>query len=324
MNFELPINERTNIQDTIIQGYCKNKCKLRYNYPEVNSACVSKITADSQIEINLSSPTESSPTQSSPTQSSPTTNENNGNTYLSVSFNETKPNPSVSFSGLGYNETEMRIYAPSLHLFNNKRADLEVCIYHDQINGLPEKLLICIPFMKKKSESSTELSESSNVILNMFNSIGGCNSSPKLTTTAFSLNTLLPSKPYFYYKNDKNEHIVCFHTTKKNILPTDFIISIQRPISENTGSLYNNYDLFYSGEQVSENVEDDIYLEVKKIIEDSEKKAEEFTTTIDYNNTEGFTGINDINSILTFSNLINYTLIGCIAYTGYKIFETKK
>jgi hypothetical protein len=315
MNFEPPINDKVNIQDTIIQGYCKNKCKLRYNYPEVNSACVSKISVDSQLENKVSSPTETSPVTSTST-----TNTNaNENNYLSLTFNETKPTPSVSFNGLGYNETEMRVYAPSLHLFNNKRADVEVCIYHQQISGLPEKLLICIPFMKQTATSLATSSESSNLMVNMFNSIGGCSSTPKLTTSAFSLNTLLPSKPYFYYKNDKQEHVVCFHTTKDNILPSDFDISIKRPVVENDGSPYTGYDLFFSGEQVSEKVQDDIYLEVKKIIDDAEKESEEFT--LDFTDTEGFT---TMNNMFTYQHLTNTALILGIAYTGYKIFETKK
>ena len=307
MNFELPINDKVNIQDTIIQGYCKNKCKLRYNYPEVNSACVSKISADSQLENSVSSPTTNRDTNKK------------GNNYLSLTFNEAKPAPSVSFNGLGYNETEMRVYAPSLHLFNNKRADVEVCIYHQQVSGLPEKLLICIPFMKQTETSLATPSESSNLMVNIFNSSGGCSSTPKLTTSTFSLNTLLPSKPYFYYKNDKKEHVVCFHTTKDNILPADFEISIKRPIVKNNGSPYTGYDLFFSGEQVSEKVQDDIYLEVKKIINDSEKESEEFI--VDFTDTEGFT---TMNNMFAYQNLANTALILGIAYTGYKIFETKK
>ena len=318
MNFELPINDSVNIQDTIIQGYCKNKCKLRYNYPEINSACVSKISSDSQLENKASSPTESSPVNSTSTTNTDT-NENN---YLSLTFNETKPTPSVSFNGLGYNETEMRIYAPSLHLFNNKRADIEVCIYHQQVSGLPEKLLICIPFMKQTTKTSRkELSEAAKVIENLMDTAGGCGFTPKIIASAFSLNTLLPSKPYFYYKNDKQEHIVCFHTTKDNIIPSNFDITFKRPVVENNSSPYTDYELFFSGEQVSENVKDDIYLEVKKIIEDAEKESEEFTVNF---TDEGFVTMNDVNSILTYSNLINYSLIGLIAYTGYKIFETKK
>ncbi len=302
MSSDIPINQHTNITDTIIQGYCKNKCKLRYNYPDINAACVMRITPDSQlnIDIDINKNTETSKPQT--------------NTYLSITMDGSKQTPSVSFNGLGYNETEIRIYSPSLHMFNNKRADMEVCIYHKQVGGLPEKLLICVPFMKS-TIATTATNEPSKMIHNIFSSHGGCYNEPKLTTKPFSLNTILPAKPYFYYKNEKKEHVVCFHTTSDNIIPEDVDLSIlNRDIQSSANNSQQNVDLFFSGKQLSERTDDDIYIEYRII--DEEENVEE--------NTEGFTTMKQLNNLVTTKNVICGLLIGGIVFSGYKIITYDK
>jgi len=409
MSSDIPINQNTNITDTIIQGYCKNKCKLRYNYPDVNSACVMRITPDSQLDIStmnddlnypdinalkttdefeqwiqmnlgkdkmdkikswsmeqwnkhknnipkgtsrinqidyydndtkmldhtgklvrikeyvsiLSNKSDDlgklrggEPIKTVETVKIPT------NTYLSITMEDSKPHPSVSLNGLGYNESEMRIYSPSLHLFNNKRADMEVCIYHKQIGGLSEKLLICIPFMKSTGIFTT-MTESSKMISNIFSSQGGCYNEPKLTTSPFTINTILPAKPYFYYKNDKNEHVICFHTTSENIIPSTVDLSIlNRDIKGHANNSQQNVSLFFSGEQVSENVKDDIYVEFKtrQVVED----IKDGSSIESGEEVEGFTTMKRINNMVTIQNIICGLLLGGIFFSGYKIVTSKK
>ena len=410
MSYDIPINQDTNITDTIIQGYCKNKCKLRYNYPEVNAACVMRITPDSNLSMltdigELNYPEIDALTNSKqfrswvkknidktsmmkikrwtsaqykkhknniPKNTSPTEFINyfdkkgtkildhNGklveiyeyisiistkdgelrgrkgskraknketiktptNTYLSITIEDSKPRSSVSFNSLGYNESEIRIYSPSLHLFNNKRADMEVCIYHKQIGGLPEKLLICIPFMKSTSALTT-MTESAKMISNIFSSHGGCYNEPKLTSKPFTLNTILPSKPYFYYKNEKNEHVVCFHTTSENIIPANVDLSIlNRNIQSYTNNSQQSVPLFFSGEQVSENVQDDIYIEFNTVnVEDEDVEDEDVE---DVEDTEGFTTMKQLNNLVTTQNVICGLLLGGIFFSGYKIITSGK
>jgi hypothetical protein len=405
MSSDIPINQNTNITDTIIQGYCKNKCKLRYNYPDVNTACVMRITPDSQLDMltinsGLNYPEINALTSGSDLMAWTTTivgkdrmnkiqiwlekqsikhsdnipkntqilellgkyydkeekmldhngklvtineylrffatkqielergknkqnintepNKQSTNTYLSITIEDSKPHPSVSFNSLGYNESEIRIYSPSLHLFNNKRADMEVCIYHKQIGGLPEKLLICVPFMKSTG-ILTSMTESSKMISNIFSSQGGCYNEPKLTSKPFTLNTILPSKPYFYYKNEKNEHVVCFHTTSENIIPANVDLSIlNRDIQSYTNNSQQSVPLFFSGEQLSENVQDDIYIEFKtNVVEDTEGVE-------DTEDTEGFTTMKQLNNLATIKNIIGGLLLGGIVFSGYKIVTSDK
>jgi len=389
MSSGIPINQQTNITDTLIQGYCKNKCKLRYNYPDVNAACVMIITPDSELDIltpknGLNYPGLNAITTNSDLRNwmNNTLGKNIGgkihswtrtpefkthmksfgrdtpkseivetyndkddaklidhkgnvvrikelllvimkkqeslinpsseqsqqtqiptNTYLSIKLDDLNQTHSVSFNGLGYNENEIRIYSPSLHMFNKKRADMEVCISHKQSGGLPEKLLICVPFMKSTGIVTT-MTEASNMISNIFSSHGGCYKTPKLTSKPFNLNTILPQKPYFYYKNEKKEHIVCFHTTVENIIPSNIDLSIlNREISVDTNTAQQSTNLFFSGEQLSERSDDDIYIEVK---------------------VEGFNTMNRINNLVTAQNIICGLLLGGIVFSGYKIITSGK
>ena len=389
MSSGIPINQQTNITDTLIQGYCKNKCKLRYNYPDVNAACVMIITPDSELDIltpknGLNYPELNAITTvrgvgdwvnktlgidktlktygfiwnsefkthmksfgtgtplsemietyndkdnaklidhkgnvvrikefllvimkkqeslGNPSSEQSQQSQIPKNTYLSIKLDDLNQTHSVSFNGLGYNENEIRIYSPSLHMFNNKRADMEVCISHKQSGGLPEKLLICVPFMKSTGIVTT-MTEASNMISNIFSSHGGCYKTPKLTSKPFNLNTILPQKPYFYYKNEKKEHIVCFHTTVENIIPSNIDLSIlNREISVDTNTAQQSTNLFFSGEQLSERSDDDIYIEVK---------------------VEGFNTMNRINNLVTAQNIICGLLLGGIVFSGYKIITLHK
>jgi hypothetical protein len=163
------------------------------------------------------------------------------------------------------------------------------------------------------------MTESSKMISNIFSSQGGCYNEPKLTSKPFTLNTILPSKPYFYYKNEKNEHVVCFHTTSENIIPANVDLSIlNRDIQSYTNNSQQSVPLFFSGEQLSENVQDDIYIEFKtNVVEDTEGVE-------DTEDTEGFTTMKQLNNLATTKNIICGLLLGGIVFSGYKIITSDK
>lgn len=264
-----------NIENNVIQGYCKNKCRLQYNYPDVNSACVMNVHNDDSDK------------------------------YLSVRLDEVKSQHSVIFNDIGYAEHEIRVYSPSLHLFNGKRAAAEVCIFHSQINGAGSKLIICVPVMKsKKAELSDDTSSCAHII-NMFaETVGGCGDSPKISATGFTPSSFIPRKPYFYYTNDKGEHVVVFHTTPANTISPATSLKMIRS-GRNTGNrVGEQVPLFYSGDQYAEKNKPDVRISARK-----RKTKEGFMVT---------------RSTSDIQLLLSILLLSAIGYSCYRYIRTRK
>ena len=89
-----------------------------------------------------------------------------------------------------------------------------------------------------------------------------------------------------------------------DIIPSNIDLSIlNREISVDTNTAQQSTNLFFSGEQLSERSDDDIYIEVK---------------------VEGFNTMNRINNLVTAQNIICGLLLGGIVFSGYKIITSGK
>jgi carbonic anhydrase len=155
-----------------IKGYCDLKCAYDFNYKESNS-----------------------------------TAKNNGE-LISLTYESTNETP-VLFNQQKYNVTGIYICSPSIHYFNNAiQAPGEIVINHTPISG-GNNLSVGIPFMQ-----STEINTATNTITEIIEAVASNAPSEGLSVnlnmTDFTLNNIVPKKPFFTYtsKEDSTNWIV--------------------------------------------------------------------------------------------------------------------
>jgi carbonic anhydrase len=149
-----------NISLTNITGKCDLKCLYSFNYTSSN--CVVK----------------------------------NMKTYLALSYDSSNVAP-VTYNTNKYNVSQIRIYTPSLHAFNDNRADAEMVIIHTpETSGKP--LIVCIPIRKLNSSTTA-----SNLLTDIIDktATNAPNQGESINTNLdnFTLNTFIPYKPFFSY-----------------------------------------------------------------------------------------------------------------------------
>ncbi len=162
-------NQNINISAKNITGKCDLKCSYAFKYSESNSTA-----KNNGVMIDL--------------------------TYDSRSV------PPVVYNKEKYTVSNIIITSPSLHLFNDISMPGEIIIKHIPIKG-GNHLNVCIPFV-----SSSETSTSSNLITQVIEKVAANapseGDSTNLNISGFSLQNIIPRKPYFAYSADSNDYIV--------------------------------------------------------------------------------------------------------------------
>ena len=125
---------------------------------------------------------------------------NNG-TYISVAY-DVGNTPQVTYNARPYNVKEFRIYSLSAHSYGIRHRKLyaEIVIIHTPVNG-GNNLIVSVPCRGDQNTLSSKGSVLMNSII-----LGTAQNAPDVGETAtlslikpFTLNDVVPSKPYFSY-----------------------------------------------------------------------------------------------------------------------------
>jgi len=198
-------NQNINISQQNVTGPCNSKCAYSFNYPESSS-----------------------------------TAQNNGY-FISLSY-ENSSTPPVTFNAQKYNISTIYLFSPSIHLFNNTTASGEICIEHAPVGG-GSNLNVCIPLT-----SSTNSSTSSNLVSQVIQSVAQNSPSENETTTLnisdFTLNNIVPAKPYYFY-NESSTNWIVFDIMNAIPISNSIITSLNQiikpyPIPTPGSNLYYN------------------------------------------------------------------------------------
>lgn len=116
--------------------------------------------------------------------------------YLSMTH-DAASTPPVHFNAAAYQATHVRLYAPSLHVFSDTRADAELIVVHEPVGG-GRPLLVCVPV------SGRALRGPGGDLLHKLivaASAGAPTEGERTATNVpdFSLNTIVPRRPFFTY-----------------------------------------------------------------------------------------------------------------------------
>lgn len=223
-----------NISQESVKTECSSKCRYIHSYPK--SKCVVQNKGD----------------------------------YLSIQHSDTQ-NPPASYNSINMDISDIRIYTPSLHTYNDKKMDGEMIINH-RGNGNP--LLVCIPIKKvEETAVSTELLKS---IID-FTTTGAPNEgeSVNVNLTNFSLEEFVPKGPFYTYEGtllydscSGTHNYVVYH-------PSDGYIALNSEYFNKLSQITNNHKyniksgplLFYnkSGMNTSSSGDDGIYIDCQPV-----------------------------------------------------------
>lgn len=193
---------------------------------------------------------------------------NKGN-YINIGV-ERMSEPPATFNNEGYSVEGIRIYTPSLHTYSGTTADAELIITHTNSNN-SSYLLICIPISVNNiiNDNSALLSK---IVQEMSKRANSLDEETILKEERFSLNNLVPRKPFFSYggvlpysPNNGNADFIVYNMD--NAIPiNDKIFKQMRNmiISQTTDVYPTNDRLFYNSNGPAKvEINDDIYIDCR-------------------------------------------------------------
>lgn len=161
--------QNINISNQNIKGTCDLKCAYNFKYIESGSTAT-----NAGVMINM--------------------------TYDSGST------PPVTFNTKPFNVERVFIYSPSIHTFNDAKTDGELVIIHTPIYG-GRPLAVGIPLVKSGT-TTTATSLLTQVIDTVATNAPSKGNQTNLNISGFTLDAIVPSKPFYNYSTPKQEWIV--------------------------------------------------------------------------------------------------------------------
>jgi hypothetical protein len=205
---------------------CYEKCLYSFNYPISNYCTVTNI--DQQ--------------------------------YLKLDYNYSTTKTAVTFNNVEYKVSNICIYFPSLHNFNDSPASGEIIIYHDATNG--NKLNVCIPLNVTSGTPCPLLNNIFNEIIS--HQIIDNQPHDLSLDQDYNINSFVNYSPYYYYLDNKTNYVV-YGLNNGILITNDVLTSIKRIITKPYQQLPYMTDLNYNEKGPYNDVGDDIYIDCQPV-----------------------------------------------------------
>ena len=266
-------SQQINISQQNVQGKCDLKCSYNFKYPESN-----------------------------------TTAKNNG-IMISLTYDNSSV-PPVLYNNQKYTVSTIMIFLNSLHLFNNIKSSAEVIIEHVAVSGGP-LLFVSIP-ITNSSESSTSSNLITEIIQSVATNAPSDGDSTNLTLSNFTLQDIVPNKPFYSYTDNGNNNWIVFNITNAIPLNNTTLSTLGNIIQSYPGSALGG-NLYYnsSGPNSTNNIDEGIYISCQPTGSSEEETDVTYiknTTSYDLGNSFG----NMFNNTTVF--IIILILIGCAGF----------
>uniref|UniRef100_A0A6C0E8J7 Alpha-carbonic anhydrase domain-containing protein n=1 Tax=viral metagenome TaxID=1070528 RepID=A0A6C0E8J7_9ZZZZ len=131
----------------------------------------------------------------------------NNDIYVSVSYDK-QSMPPVVFNYQKYNVSTIKIYSPSLHSYDGTKVQGEIIIEHQPVTS-GSVLNVCIPIVQS-SDNSKAGQIVSQIIEKVSANAPSKGNTTKLNLDSFTLQNIIPNKPYFNYTNQAGVNHILF------------------------------------------------------------------------------------------------------------------
>jgi len=193
----------------------------------------------------------------------------NKGSFIRLAFDPQNVAP-VRFNKVKYNCLDARIYHPSLHTFGGKHTPAEIVINH-RSETTAQNLLVCVPVIEDSNKAGTL----DALITQIASNAPRENSETIISMPGFSLNKIVPGKPYYSYTgtlpyapcNGKIDYVVypdTYAVTLSKVALAKLTTVGVSIISAQNYAIHNNSNGYYfnnKGPSPLEGVDDEIYIE---------------------------------------------------------------
>lgn len=219
----------------------------------------------------------------------------NNDIYVSVSYDK-QSMPPVVFNYQKYNVSTIKIYSPSLHLYDGAKVHGEIIIEHQPVTS-GSVLNVCIPIVQS-SDNSKAGQIVSQIIEKVSANAPSKGNTTKLNLDSFTLQNIIPNKPYFNYTNQAGVNHILF--SKLDAIPVNqtLLTSLSKIIKPFQLTIQET-KLFFNSD--GPNTKNDLAKEGIYISCNPTGDSEE-TTNITNNKIYSF----DISTLFNNQNLINF------------------
>jgi len=184
----------------------------------------------------------------------------NNNTMIILSYDKSST-PPVTYNNNKYEVSQIQICAPSFHLFNGTTTESEIMIYHTPILGGKE-LIVCVPIIQSTSSSASSILLT-DIITAVSRGAPKNGDSVNITLTDYTLQNIVPKKPFYTYSTDSNDYIV-FDREFSIGLSTDILTILNSVIKPNV-NIATGTNIFFNsiGPNLFNGSDNDIYISCK-------------------------------------------------------------
>ena len=262
-----------NISGSNVAGKCTNKCIFSFKYPTTS---VTATNYGTQITLNLS----------------------NQSGVPDVKFNTTK-----------YNVQSCQLCSPSVHNYNGNKVDAEFLITHQPISG-GKMLFVWIP-VSLQGINTTATKIISDIVLAVANGAPSVGQNTN-KINEFSLDSIVPSKPFYNYSTDRTENIV-FDIRNAIGIQQFTVDKLKSVIQAPTNTVNAGPQLFVNVQGPSNLSNNDIYIDCQP----TDSSGETLTTSTSSSTTTTET-TNDLMSSPMFIIIVSLLLFLIVVYSIYK------
>ena len=140
----------------------------------------------------------------------------NNDIYVNVTYDK-QSMPPVLFNYQKYNVSSVKIYSPSLHSYDGAKVPAEIIIEHQPVTS-GSVLNVCIPIVQS-SDNSKAGQVVSQIIEKVAANAPSKGNTTKLNLSGFTLQNIIPNKPYFNYTNQEGVNHILF--SKLDAIPVN-------------------------------------------------------------------------------------------------------
>ena len=193
--------------------------------------------------------------------------------HLSISH-EVLADAPMEYNGFEYQVSEVRMYIPSIHTWNGKAADAELCIVHYSMQG-GGAVYICLPIMANNGSSASSAYFSGMVqVMSQFALSTNADDTAVLPSP-LNLSAFVPNAPFYQYRatqmfdpfQDEVDYIVFSpDDAPLFIRPEDFAVFAQI-VGKHSYIIHTGPTLFKNpvGMIVRQHGEDEIYIDCQPV-----------------------------------------------------------
>ena len=166
----------------------------------------------------------------------------NKSTYIQLDCDKDNVAP-VTYNNEKYMVSDIKLYVPSLQLYNGKKAVAELIIGHKSDTG-NKILAVCIPFVQSNDSNSASVLMS-GVLAGIISGAPANGNKTVITISNFTLQDIVPRKPFYNYTVSQSYDVITFDTLYAIPIDSSTLAKLKNIIKPDASTIQKT-NIFYN------------------------------------------------------------------------------